>query len=64
VLRRIALRNRIVVPSLVDADHPGWTPESRIPLGSADGRWVEPRYALDRHRPLEVPRVAATGKGA
>ena len=63
-LRRIALRNRIVVPSLVDADHPGWSPDSKIPLGPSDGRWLEPRYALDRHQPLEVPRVAATGKGA
>jgi branched-chain amino acid transport system permease protein len=63
-LRRIALRNRIVVPSLVDRDHPGWTPEAKIPLAEARGGWLEPRYALDRHEPLVVPRVAATGKGA
>jgi hypothetical protein len=52
------------VPSLVDRDHPGWTPEAKIPLAEARGGWLEPRYALDRHEPLVVPRVAATGKGA
>ncbi|MDX6273429.1 MAG: branched-chain amino acid transport system permease protein livM [Frankiales bacterium] len=63
-LRRIALRNRIVVPSLADRDHPGWTPEAKIPLADNRGGWLEPRYAMERHEPLTVPRVAATGKGA
>jgi branched-chain amino acid transport system permease protein len=64
VLRRIALRNRIVVPSLVDSTHPGWTPDSKIALSPGTGGWLEPRYALHRHEQLVVPRVAATGKGS
>jgi branched-chain amino acid transport system permease protein len=61
-LRQIALRHRIVVPSLVDANHPGWTPDKRVPL-AAEAGFVEPRYTLE-HRPLKVPKVASTGRGA
>jgi branched-chain amino acid transport system permease protein len=59
LLRRIATRNRIRVPSLV-ADGRGWTGDERANiLPKAD---VPRRYRLPR-RPLTVPRVAATAKG-
>lgn len=62
LLRRIAIKNRIVVPSLTDANHPGWSPDQLVALGEPNAPVVR-RYTLD-HRPLTVPKVAATGKGA
>jgi branched-chain amino acid transport system permease protein len=62
LLRRIAYRHRIVVPSLVDTTHPGWSPDAKVPLAPPAG-FVPERYALD-HTPLTVPSVAATGRGA
>lgn len=62
ILRRIAIRNRIVVPSLVSASHPGWSPEALIALSEPVAPAVR-RYTL-HYAPLDVPKVAATGKGA
>lgn len=62
VLRRIAYRHRIVVPSLVDETHPAWSPDSKVPL-APQPRHVPERYALES-QPLTVPKVAATGRGA
>lgn len=68
LLRRIALRHRLHVPSLVADGRPGWTGDVRAPLRPAVVRgggaaFVPIRYRLDR-RPLEVPTVASTGQGA
>jgi branched-chain amino acid transport system permease protein len=62
MLRRIAFRARIVVPSLVDAAHPAWSADAKIPLAGTD-KFVPERYTL-AHQPLSVPKVAATGRGA
>ena len=62
LLRRIAYRNRIVVPSLVDTTHPAWSPDAKVPLAPAAG-FVPERYSLEQ-TPITVPRVAATGRGA
>jgi branched-chain amino acid transport system permease protein len=62
VLRRIAIRNRIAVPSLLEGS--GWSADRKAHLAPRSGSsYVPERYALD-HRPIEVPRVAATGRGA
>jgi branched-chain amino acid transport system permease protein len=61
-LRRIAYRNRIVVPSLTDAAHPGWTQDQKVRLAPPSG-YVPERYSLPHH-PLTVSSVASTGRGA
>lgn len=68
LLRRIATRRRIYVPSLASDSRPGWSPDARVPLASkaAPGgaaAFVPVRYRLPR-QPLAVPVVAATGRGA
>lgn len=67
LLRRIAARRRIRVPSLV-ADSLLSTLDGRAPirpkLGAGEtAAYVPVVYRLE-HRPLEVAKVAATGKGA
>ena len=67
LLRRIALRHRIRVPSLV-ADGRDLDPDARVPIrpklsGPNTPAYVPVVYRLNR-RPIDVPRVAATGKGA
>lgn len=68
LLRRIATRNRIHVPSLVADGRPGWTGDERAPLrpkltSSGVSIYVPVRYRLS-HQKLVVPKVSATGKGA
>lgn len=68
ILRRIAARNRIHVPSLVADGRPGWTGDERAPLrplapGDGGSVFVPVRYRLPR-KPLVVPTVASTGRGA
>lgn len=68
LLRRIAVRNRIHVPSLVADGRPGWTGDERAPLrplesGPGAAGYVPVRYRRTR-RPLVVPGVASTGRGA
>jgi branched-chain amino acid transport system permease protein len=68
LLRRIAARNRIHVPSLVADGRPGWTGDERAPLrpkltASGASIYVPVRYRLPRQK-LVVPTVSATGKGA
>jgi branched-chain amino acid transport system permease protein len=68
LLRRIAIRNRIAVPSLVADGKPGWTGDERAPLrprqtASGAAAYVPVRYRLPRER-LVVPTVASTGRGA
>ena len=62
LLRRIAYRSRIIVPSLTDVAHPGWTADQKIHL-AAPSEFVPERYSLTR-QPLTVPNVASTGRGA
>ena len=59
LLRRIALRNRIRVPSLL-ADGRAWAGDERAAL--LPKAPMPARYRLAR-KPLTVPRVAATAKG-
>lgn len=68
LLRRIAVRNKIHVPSLVADGRPGWTGDERAPLrpldsGPGAAGYVPVRYRRP-HRPLVVPGVASTGRGA
>ena len=67
LLRRIALRNRIHVPSLVADGKPGWTGDERAPLrpvtAGAGAAYVPVRYRLPR-KPLVVQTVSSTGRGA
>lgn len=68
MLRRIAVRNRIAVPSLVADGKPGWTGDERAPLRarqttSGSAAYVPVRYRLNRQR-LVVPTVSSTGRGA
>ena len=67
LLRRIAVRNRIHVPSLL-ADGAPSVFDEKAPIvakstSTGSAAFVPRRYRLDR-RELEVPKVAATGKGA
>lgn len=62
LLRRIAVRNRIHVPSLVADGKPGWTGDERAPLRT-QAAYVPVRYRLPR-QPLVVPTVSSTGRGA
>ena len=68
VLRRIAVKNRIVVPSLVADGKPAWSADQKAPLrpktsvGGA-AAYVPVRYRLER-TPLEVAAVSSTGRGA
>lgn len=68
VLRRIAMKNRIVVPSLVADGKPTWSGDTKAPLrpktsvGGA-AAYVPVRYRL-QHRPLQVAAVSSTVKGA
>lgn len=67
-LRRIAVRNRVHVPSLVADGKPGWTGDERAPLlprqtSSGSAAYVPVRYRLHR-QPLVVPTVSSTGRGA
>jgi branched-chain amino acid transport system permease protein len=69
LLRRIAARHRIRVPSLVaDTRADAYEDDGRAPIraktGVGDRPAFVPRvYRLER-KPLKVPRVASTGKGA
>jgi branched-chain amino acid transport system permease protein len=68
LLRRIAVRNKIHVPSLVADGKPGWTGDERAPLrartsASGGAAYVPVRYRLPRQR-ITVARVSSTGKGA
>jgi len=63
LLRRIALRHRIHVPSLVADGKPGFTGDERATLRPLQDPYVPRRYRLHR-KPLVVPAVASTGRGA
>lgn len=68
LLRRIARRQKIHVPSLVADGKPGYTGDERAPLrplGLGDGAtgYVPVRYRLSR-TPLTVQTVASSGRGA
>jgi branched-chain amino acid transport system permease protein len=61
-LRRLALRERVAVPGLLEEAELAAARRARLAPRSGTG-YVPRRYELD-HQPLEVPRVASTGRGA
>lgn len=68
ILRRIAVKNRIVVPSLVADGRQAWTGDEKAPLrpktsSGGAAAYVPVRYRLER-KPLEVASVSSTGRGA
>jgi len=61
-LRRLAVRERIAVPGLLEEAELAAARRARLAPRTGAG-YVPRRYELD-HEPLEVPRVASTGRGA